>query len=208
MIGGNSTAVKSKLTNVVKVFATEEAFAALTSSGQVITWGNVQVGGNSSLVADQIASGVVTMNTIESFNVDKRITPYPSAPPTASPSGVPSFVPTTQPSVPTSVPTSPTSSPTEYRKPKTSSNKSSAKGISSSNLAVAIIIPLLVVCACAYIARNHFFVPTTKDKYAATNARDIEAGNEMMYTKEGVRSLPALGGEDDDPQKQAARGAA
>lgn len=92
VIGGNSSTVASQLTNVVKVFATEEAFAALTSSGRVITWGNMQLGGNSSLVRDQLASDVVTISGIENFNVDQRITPYPSNAPSFLPSGTLHFL--------------------------------------------------------------------------------------------------------------------
>ena len=46
-------------TDVVKVFQSNSAFAALKSDGSVITWGQSSSGGDSSLVADQISAGVV-----------------------------------------------------------------------------------------------------------------------------------------------------
>ena len=45
------------------------------------------MGGNSSSVAGSIQSGVVSLNSIESFNVNVRRTPYPSHLPTITPSG-------------------------------------------------------------------------------------------------------------------------
>jgi hypothetical protein len=37
--GGDSVAVKASLVNVVRVFGSSHAFAALTSSGTVVAWG-------------------------------------------------------------------------------------------------------------------------------------------------------------------------
>ena len=43
---------------VVSIHSNGAAFVAVKEGGQVVTWGDQQVGGNSSLVADHLASGV------------------------------------------------------------------------------------------------------------------------------------------------------
>lgn len=44
--GGDSRSVSSKLVNVVKIAATEKAFAAHTSDGTVVVWGTDSYGGD------------------------------------------------------------------------------------------------------------------------------------------------------------------
>ena len=45
--------------NVVEVFSTNSAFAALKADGSVVTWGDSWYGGDSSAVSSDLASGVV-----------------------------------------------------------------------------------------------------------------------------------------------------
>ncbi|GAB5373370.1 hypothetical protein AAMO2058_001745300 [Amorphochlora amoebiformis] len=59
--GADSSGVQSKLRNITNIFANREAFAAINSTGGVITWGGN--GGDSSSVADLIASGVTTIGS-------------------------------------------------------------------------------------------------------------------------------------------------
>ena len=67
--GGDSTWLESELggvgssSRVSKVFATRKAFAALREDGRVITWGDTSSfhAGDSSAVADQLASGISTV---------------------------------------------------------------------------------------------------------------------------------------------------
>ena len=47
--------------NVVEVFSTDTAFAAVKSDGSVVTWGSAGSGGDSSAVSSDLASGVVKM---------------------------------------------------------------------------------------------------------------------------------------------------
>jgi len=51
----------SNMTNIIDVYSTTLAFAALTNQGQVITWGNTNYGGNSTSVASGLTSGVVAV---------------------------------------------------------------------------------------------------------------------------------------------------
>jgi len=47
--GGNSSSISTHLTKVIQIFSTHFAFAALKSNGSVITWGEDEYGGNSSI---------------------------------------------------------------------------------------------------------------------------------------------------------------
>ena len=46
--------------DVTQIYSTGDAFAALRSDGSVVTWGNSSYGGDSSAVASQLTSGVVS----------------------------------------------------------------------------------------------------------------------------------------------------
>ena len=62
--GGDSSAVVSKLdgtVDVMQIFSTGSAFAALRADGSVVTWGNSDDGGDSSAVADKLSSGVASI---------------------------------------------------------------------------------------------------------------------------------------------------
>ena len=52
--GGDSSAVKDGLQNVLQVQATSSAFAAILCNGSVVTWGDISSGGDSSTVQDQL----------------------------------------------------------------------------------------------------------------------------------------------------------
>ena len=57
--GGDSSGVADQLgSDVVQIFSTSHAFAALKEDGSVVTWGSSERGGDSSGVADQLSSGV------------------------------------------------------------------------------------------------------------------------------------------------------
>ena len=82
--------VADQLSNgVTQIFSGPSLFAALKSDGSVVTWGYSSNGGNSSGVASQLASGVVSF--ADPFN-DDRLVPGPPLPPiitlTVSPSVV------------------------------------------------------------------------------------------------------------------------
>jgi len=51
-LGGDSSLVADKLTNVVRVYSTGSAFAALKNDGTIVTWGSS--GGDSSSVSDKL----------------------------------------------------------------------------------------------------------------------------------------------------------
>lgn len=54
--------VESQLVNVKKLYANgNNAFAALLDSGKVVTWGLMNAGGKSSMVSQELASGVVSI---------------------------------------------------------------------------------------------------------------------------------------------------
>ena len=58
--GGDSSRVEHHLqSNVVKIWSTTFAFAALKKSGKVITWGSQRHGGNSSHVSSELQCGVI-----------------------------------------------------------------------------------------------------------------------------------------------------
>ena len=42
IFGGDTTAVRNELVDVAKIYANDNAFAALTHSGKVVTWGEAQ----------------------------------------------------------------------------------------------------------------------------------------------------------------------
>ncbi|MFM8330308.1 MAG: putative Ig domain-containing protein, partial [Candidatus Methylumidiphilus sp.] len=66
--GGNSSAVAAQLdgtVDVTQIFSTHGAFAALRSDGSVVTWGDSFYGGNSSAVASQLLSGVISGANID-----------------------------------------------------------------------------------------------------------------------------------------------
>jgi len=70
--GGNSTAVASALAgdiDVTQIYSTEAAFAALRADGSVITWGHSDYGGDSSAVASQLSSGVVSFANVATDDV-------------------------------------------------------------------------------------------------------------------------------------------
>lgn len=46
--GGDTSTVQSELKNIIKIFSTKDAFAALRSNGTVVTWGNPNNGSDSS----------------------------------------------------------------------------------------------------------------------------------------------------------------
>ena len=52
--GGDSSSVQSKLRFVLRVQATQTAFAALLYDGSVVTWGQQRHGGDSSTVQDEL----------------------------------------------------------------------------------------------------------------------------------------------------------
>ncbi|MBG0744970.1 MAG: calx-beta domain protein, partial [Cylindrospermopsis raciborskii KL1] len=56
---------------VTQIFSTGSAFAALKSDGSVVTWGDSGSGGNSSSVASQLTSGVVSF--ADPFNDDRLV---------------------------------------------------------------------------------------------------------------------------------------
>ena len=63
--GGNSSSVSASLSSdVVAVYSTSNAFAALKSNGSVITWGGS--GGDSSSVSASLTSGVIAIYSTES----------------------------------------------------------------------------------------------------------------------------------------------
>lgn len=55
--------------DVVQIFSSYRAFAALRSDGSVVTWGDSSYGGNSSAVASQLSSGVVSGADISTNDV-------------------------------------------------------------------------------------------------------------------------------------------
>lgn len=58
--GGNSESVAKDLqSNVIQIFATIEAFAALKKNGKVVTWGSDTNGGDSSSVTSELQSDIV-----------------------------------------------------------------------------------------------------------------------------------------------------
>ncbi len=56
--GGNNATIPVSANHISRVFGNDAAFAALSSSGTVITWGHRAYGGDSSEVASSISSGV------------------------------------------------------------------------------------------------------------------------------------------------------
>ena len=56
--GGDSSSVSASLVNVVAVYATTYAFAALKTDGTVVTWGDTNYGGNSSSVSASLVNVV------------------------------------------------------------------------------------------------------------------------------------------------------
>ncbi|WP_074701849.1 lipase family protein [Nitrosomonas ureae] len=83
--GGNSSSVASALNgtiDVIQIYSTGSAFAALRTDGSVITWGNVPYGGDSSSVASQLSSGVISLSNIytdESFSATVSPNTLPTA---------------------------------------------------------------------------------------------------------------------------------
>ena len=62
MDGGNSSSVSGSLSSdVVAVYSTSNAFAALKTNGSVVTWGNSSYGGDSSSVSASLSSGVIAI---------------------------------------------------------------------------------------------------------------------------------------------------
>ena len=62
MYGGDSSEIQPELANnegVQRVYSNYRAFAAITSSGKVVTWGCRKYGGDSESVAARLRSGVV-----------------------------------------------------------------------------------------------------------------------------------------------------
>ena len=65
--GGNSSSVSANLSSdVVSIYATYYAFAALKSNGSVVTWGFSAYGGDSSSVSGSLSSGVVAIYSTDS----------------------------------------------------------------------------------------------------------------------------------------------
>ena len=61
--GGDSSAVAGQLSaNVVAVFSTNSAFAALLANGTATTWGDPSCGGDASAAAGFLASGITTIS--------------------------------------------------------------------------------------------------------------------------------------------------
>ena len=59
-VGGDSSSVSSDLSSdVIEIYSTDYAFAALKSDGSVVTWGASDSGGDSSSVSSDLSSGVV-----------------------------------------------------------------------------------------------------------------------------------------------------
>ena len=54
--GGDSSAVRHRLRDVVAVFANDYAFAALKADGSVVTWGAPTHGGDSSAVRSRLVN--------------------------------------------------------------------------------------------------------------------------------------------------------
>jgi hypothetical protein len=66
--GGNSSSVADQLDgtiDVVEVFSNDYSFAALRADGSIVTWGGADWGGDSSSVATELSSGVLTLSNIE-----------------------------------------------------------------------------------------------------------------------------------------------
>ncbi len=64
--GGDSSAVKHKLTNVTKIFTTNSMFAALRHDGSIITWGNLRIAYNEYLtVAKEIQPNSIGFNLVK-----------------------------------------------------------------------------------------------------------------------------------------------
>ena len=61
----NMINVASQVNNVVDIYSTEEAFAALKSDGSVVTWGRDYQGGDSSNFSSQLSSGVIKIVSID-----------------------------------------------------------------------------------------------------------------------------------------------
>ena len=55
------TSVSGLLSNVISIYSNLEAFAALKSNGSVVTWGNILLGGNSSVVVSSFLNGNQTI---------------------------------------------------------------------------------------------------------------------------------------------------
>jgi Ca2+-binding RTX toxin-like protein/alpha-tubulin suppressor-like RCC1 family protein len=73
--GGDSSMVADKLDgtiDVLRIYSTNSAFAALREDGSVVTWGYGEYGGDSSTVADKLHD-VVTISDIYSNNTEDRI---------------------------------------------------------------------------------------------------------------------------------------
>ena len=49
---GDSSSVQARLLDITEVRATGSAFAAVTTTGQVVTWGNAAFGGDSGQLQD------------------------------------------------------------------------------------------------------------------------------------------------------------
>jgi hypothetical protein len=58
LLGGDTTPVAAQLVKVVAIYANRHAFTALTSDGEVVTWGNALAGGDSSAAQDRIKGQV------------------------------------------------------------------------------------------------------------------------------------------------------
>ena len=61
--GGSQTVATALSSDVVKIYNTERAFAALKSDGSLAVWGNAEYGGDPSTVQAALASGVVSVTT-------------------------------------------------------------------------------------------------------------------------------------------------
>ena len=70
--GGDSSAVAGQLdgtVDVMQIYSTGAAFAALKADGSLVTWGGATFGGDSSAVASQLSSGVVGLANIYTDDV-------------------------------------------------------------------------------------------------------------------------------------------
>ncbi|MRJ02014.1 MAG: hypothetical protein GXO19_01600, partial [Epsilonproteobacteria bacterium] len=91
--GGDSSKVQSQLHNVKTIFSTWGAFAALREDGTVVTWGDPEYGGDSSLVVERLKGGVSCIFPMYMIppNIDLAgVTQSPPEDPSLPPSDTPS----------------------------------------------------------------------------------------------------------------------
>lgn len=110
-----STVSASLSANVVELYNTEYAFAAVKNDNTVVTWGDEDYGGDSSTVTSTFTNGQTVENIYGNGYVFAAVLAAPTPEPTPSPTPAPSLSPTQYPTPsPTNEPTNqPTNDPTK-----------------------------------------------------------------------------------------------